>query len=190
MATAQHADGIAEMATALAHLMKSIAKGTTTIVSIKNEIRLLDDYFTIQKYRYGGAIRMRYQIDDPALLENQILRFTLQPIVENAIFHGIEPKGQSGQIDIHIWQTEEGDVQIDITDNGVGMDEDTIRSVLSGETSGRSSFFRQIGIGSVDKRIRHTFGEKYGLHIRSESGKYTCMSILLPKRKFDLPDIH
>ncbi|HJD45443.1 MAG TPA: sensor histidine kinase [Candidatus Mediterraneibacter norfolkensis] len=190
MATAQHADGIAEMATALAHLMKSIAKGTTTIVSIKNEIQLLDDYFTIQKYRYGGAIRMEYQIDDSALLENQILRFTLQPIVENAIFHGIEPKGQSGQIDIHIWQNEERDVQIDITDNGVGMDEDTIRSVLSGETSSRSSFFRQIGIGSVDRRIRHTFGEKYGLHIKSEPGKYTCMTILLPERKIDLPDIH
>lgn len=190
MATAQHADGIAEMTTALAHLMKSIAKGTTTVVSIKGEIQLLDDYFTIQKYRYGGAISMEYRIDDPALLENQILRFTLQPIVENAIFHGIEPKGQSGQIDIHIRQTQEGDVQIDITDNGVGMDEDTIRSVLSGETSSRSSFFRQIGIGSVDRRIRHTFGEKYGLHIKSEPGKYTCMTILLPERKIDLPDIH
>ena len=190
MATAQHADGIAEMATALAHLMKSISKGTTTVVSIKDEIQLLDDYFTIQKYRYGGAISMEYRIDDPALLGNQILRFTLQPIVENAIFHGIEPKGQSGRIEVHILKTDAGDVRIDITDDGVGMNEDMIRSVLSGETSGRSSFFKQIGIGSVDKRIRHTFGEKYGLHIESEPGKYTCMSILLPEKKADLPDIH
>ena len=133
---------------------------------------------------------MEYRIDDPALIGNQILRFTLQPIVENAIFHGIEPKGQSGRIEVHILKTDAGDVQIDITDDGVGMNEDMIRSVLSGETSGRSSFFKQIGIGSVDKRIRHTFGEKYGLHIESEPGKYTCMSILLPEKKADLPDIH
>ena len=123
---------------------------------------------------------MRYQIDDPALLENQILRFTLQPIVENAIFHGIEPKGQSGQIDIHIWQTEEGDVQIDITDNGVGMDEDTIRSVLSGETSGRSSFFqadRHRECGQTDpphiwRKIRTAYQERVReiyLHVHSSS---------------------
>ena len=104
MAAAQHADGISEMTTALAHLMKNISKGTSTIVSVEDEFHLLDDYFTIQKYRYGGAITMEYRIGDPRLLKNQILRFTLQPVLENAIFHGIEPKGSSGHIDIHLYQ--------------------------------------------------------------------------------------
>lgn len=183
MASAQHADGIAEITTALAHLLKSISKGTSTIVSVEDEFRLLDDYFTIQKYRYGGAITMEYEIEDQVLLKNQILRFTLQPIVENAIFHGIEPKGSSGHIAIHLYRRKEGMICIDITDDGVGMDEETIRSVLSGSTSDRSSFFKQIGIASVNTRIQYTFGTEYGLSITSTPGKFTCMSILLPDKE-------
>lgn len=183
MATIQHAPGIAEMTTSLAHLLKSIAKGTTTIVSLQDEIHLLDDYFTIQKYRYGGAITLDYEIEDPSLLQIQILRFTLQPIVENAIFHGIEPKGRAGKIQIHIFRSPCA-VQIDVTDDGVGMDAETIQQVLTEETSGKSQFFRQIGIASVNRRIQYNFGEQYGLSITSEPGKFTTMTILLPELHF------
>lgn len=183
MATIQHAPGIAEMTTSLAHLLKSIAKGTTTIVSLQDEIHLLDDYFTIQKYRYGGAITLDYEIEDPSLLQIQILRFTLQPIVENAIFHGIEPKGRAGKIQIHIFRSPRA-VQIDVTDDGVGMDAETIQQVLTEETSGKSQFFRQIGIASVNRRIQYNFGEQYGLSITSEPGKFTTMTILLPELHF------
>ena len=183
MATIQHAPGIAEMTTSLAHLLKSIAKGTTTIVSLQDEIHLLDDYFTIQKYRYGGAITLDYEIEDPSLLQIQILRFTLQPIVENAIFHGIEPKERAGKIQIHIFRSPCA-VQIDVTDDGVGMDAETIQQVLTEETSGKSQFFRQIGIASVNRRIQYNFGEQYGLSITSEPGKFTTMTILLPELHF------
>lgn len=183
MATIQHTPGIAEMTTSLAHLLKSIAKGTTTIVSLQDEIHLLDDYFTIQKYRYGGAITLDYEIEDPSLLQIQILRFTLQPIVENAIFHGIEPKGRAGKIQIHIFRSPCA-VQIDVTDDGVGMDAETIQQVLTEETSGKSQFFRQIGIASVNRRIQYNFGEQYGLSITSEPGKFTTMAILLPELHF------
>ena len=187
MAAAQHADGISEMTTALAHLMKNISKGTSTIVSVEDEFHLLDDYFTIQKYRYGGAITMEYRIGDPRLLKNQILRFTLQPVLENAIFHGIEPKGSSGHIDIHLYQAEDGNVCIDITDDGVGMDEETIQSLLSGDTAARSSFFKQVGIASVNKRLQYTFGSGYGMRIESVPGEFTRMSILLPDKPVEQP---
>lgn len=180
MASAQNAPGIAEMATALSHLLKNISKGTSTIVSIQDEITLLTDYFTIQKYRYGGTITLNYEIDTPSLLANQILRFTLQPIVENAIFHGIEPKGQAGQITIHIYQRPDTDVQIDITDNGVGMTPETITRVLSQDSAEKSHFFRQIGISSVNRQIQYTFGKAYGLTISSEPGIYTTASVRLP----------
>ena len=187
MAAAQHADGISEMTTALAHLMKNISKGTSTIVSVEDEFHLLDDYFTIQKYRYGGAITMEYRIGDPRLLKNQILRFTLQPVLENAIFHGIEPKGSSGHIDIHLYQAEDRKVCIDITDDGVGMDEETIQSILSGDTAARSSFFKQVGVASVNKRLQYTFGSGYGMRIESVPGKFTRMSILLPDKPVERP---
>ena len=131
---------------------------------------------------------MEYRIDDPSLLKTQIPRFTLQPIVENAIFHGIEPKGSNGHIDIHLFQKNRQTVCIDITDDGVGMDQTMIRSVLSGETAGRSSFFKQIGIGNVNKRLQYTFGEEYCLNIVSEPGKFTRMSILLPGSGKDTDD--
>lgn len=63
MASIQKAAGIEEMATSLSHLLKNIAKGTSTIVTIQDEITLLDDYFTIQKYRYGGTISLDYEIE-------------------------------------------------------------------------------------------------------------------------------
>ncbi len=184
MATIQNAPGIAEMTTALAHLLKNIAKGTSTIVSLKDEITLLDEYFTIQKYRYGGTITLSYDIEDEELLNQNILRFTLQPIVENAIFHGIEPKGQTGKIVIRICR-DENNVRIDVTDNGVGMDEEMIQRVLSEESNGKSQFFRQIGIASVNRRIQYNFGIEYGLTITSIPGEYTTMTILLPKRPKD-----
>lgn len=99
MASIQGAEGICEMATALAKLLKSISKGTRLLVPIREELSLLQDYFTIQRYRYGGTVTMDIQIEDEEILDCRILQFTLQPLVENAIFHGIEPKG-TGHITI------------------------------------------------------------------------------------------
>lgn len=188
MAIAQKADGIAEMTTALAHLLKSISKGKSSIVSLQDEITLLDDYFTIQKYRYGGTITMEYRIEDESLLRNQILRFTLQPVVENAIFHGIEPKGQHGRIEIHIFRTPDSQMEIDVLDDGVGMTQEMIRDTLAGNTGQRSSFFRQIGIQSVNMRIRHNFGDHYGLSIESSLGEYTLVKIILPVKPMEEPE--
>lgn len=186
MAVTQNAPGIGEMVTSLSRLLKSIAKGTSSIVTIENEFRLLDDYFTIQKYRYGGAILLDYDIEDEALKQNQILRFTLQPIVENAIFHGIEPTEKAGHIRIHLFKNIAGQVQIDITDNGVGMDEDTILRLLNEDSSEeKSKFFKDIGISSVNKRLQYTFGSAYGLSIKSAPGHYTTMSILLPDTAYE-----
>lgn len=182
MATAQKASGIAEMTTSLAHLLKNISKGSGSIVALRDEITLLNDYFTIQKYRYGGSVTMEYHIADDGLLDNQILRFTLQPIVENAIFHGIEPKGQHGHIDVSVYRPEASLVEIDIRDDGVGMTQEMIRQVMSEDTSGHSAFFKQIGIGSVNRRIQYNFGTGYGLQIESVPGEYTLMKILLPEK--------
>lgn len=180
MATAQNAVGIAEMTTSLAHLLKSISKGTSTMITLRDELHLLDHYFIIQKYRYGGAITMEYHIDRDDLLNCAIPRFTLQPIVENSIFHGIEPKGQGGHIDIRIFSTGNSRLKIEIIDNGVGMSTDAIKNALSGSRSGHSSFFRQIGIGNVNNRIKYNFGEEFGLTIQSSEGEYTKVTVILP----------
>lgn len=182
MATIQGSDGIADMSTSLSRLMKNISKSTEDLIPIGDEFSLVDDYFTIMKYRYGGTIELEYQTDDASLLEEKINRFSLQPIVENAIFHGIEPKGSAGRIIIHTYE-KDGNVIIDVTDNGVGMTKDAIRSVLSGESQTSTEFFKQIGVYNVNERIKYTFGEGYGITIESEPSVYTTMRFTLPRGK-------
>ena len=182
MATVQNAPGIAEMTTALSRMLKDIAKGTESVVPVAHELKLIGDYFTIQKYRYGGTIRMDVEIEDEALTECGIVKFTLQPIVENAIFHGIEPKGSAGQIQIRIYQDADTDVHIDVRDDGVGMDAEQVEHLLDGGVSERTSFFRNIGIGNVHKRLQYESGAAYGIRVQSRQGEYTIVSVILPYR--------
>lgn len=186
MAVTQGADGISEMTTALSRLLRSISKGTSLLVSIREELSLVEDYFTIQRYRYGGIISMDTSVEDDSLYESRIVKFTLQPLVENAIFHGIEPKGTAGKITIHVgYQKEEasaGHIRIDVTDDGVGMSPEKARLVLSDTQESSTDFFKEIGISNVQKRLQYEFGEQYGITIESVEGSYTTMSIHIPYR--------
>ena len=184
MATIQNAAGIAEMTTALARLMKNVSKGTTALISLKEELDLVKDYFLIQQYRYGGNITIEYQITDPLLYQCRIHRFTLQPIIENAMFHGIEPKGCAGKIVIRAEEHAMADCRhaliISVTDNGIGMSRETIRQVMAGDAKSSADFFRHVGISNVNKRIQYDFGSDYGITIDSSPGEYTTMRITLP----------
>ena len=186
MATIQGAGGIAEMTTALARLMKNVSKGTGAQIPLKDELALVQDYFLIQQYRYGGSVSLECRIPDPKLYHCMIHRFSLQPIVENALFHGIEPKGCAGKIVIEAWESSASDGQpllkVSVTDNGIGMTEETMKKVLTGEADSSAEFFRHVGINNVNKRIQYDFGEDFGITIQSETGEnsYTVMTITLP----------
>jgi two-component system sensor histidine kinase YesM len=182
MATIQGSEGIADMSTSLSRLMKNISKSNEDLIPLSDEFSLVDDYFTIMKYRYGGTIDLEYITDDEELLSQRINRFSLQPIIENAIFHGIEPKGSAGKITIHTHRDGD-DVIIDVTDNGIGMSQEAIDNVLSGKSQTSTEFFKQIGVYNVNERIRYTFGDNYGIRIKSSPGEYTTMSFVLPYRE-------
>lgn len=184
MATIQGSMGIAEMTTALARLLKQVAKGSSAMIPLEEELNLVKDYFLIQQYRYGGSISIEYNIQSPKLYQCRIHRFSLQPIVENAMFHGIEPKGAAGKILVDarlITDRGKENLLVSITDNGVGMSLESIEKVLHQKPSkNRADFFRQVGIANVNQRIQHEFGESYGISIDSQLGCYTTMSILIP----------
>jgi two-component system sensor histidine kinase YesM len=183
MARVQNAPGIAEMATALSRLLKTVSGGRNDGVSrltpLRGEIALLDEYMVIQKYRYGDSVRLVKQIADEALLETPIPRFVLQPLVENAIFHGLEPKG-GGLItlDVHVDRPHERNafVVVSISDNGVGMSVEAIAGVQSDGKGDEG----EIGLYNVSQRLRYAFGEASGLSIDSIEGSYTSVSMLLP----------
>lgn len=182
MATLQNATGIAEMTTSLSRLLRNIAKDHRKLVPLREELSLMDDYFLIQKYRYGSTITMIQSIEDEELLSGLIPRFTLQPLVENAIFHGIEPKGR-GEIAVSVAKSGGYDMRITIEDNGVGMSEEQIAAIMSQQEPGSKGLLENVGLRSVHDRLRLTFGERYGLSIESELGHYTRMNLLLPYRR-------
>lgn len=179
MATIQNATGIAEMTTSLSRLLRSIAKDNRRLMPLKDELSLLDDYFLIQKYRYGSTVSMVKEIDNEELLTGLIPRFTLQPLVENAIFHGIEPKGR-GDILIKVSKSGFADILVTIEDNGVGMKEEQISTILSNPEDRSKGMYENVGLRSVNERLLLAFGKNYGLSIESEPDHYTRMNILLP----------
>lgn len=182
MATIQGADGISEMTTSLAKLLKSISKGTSLLVTVREELSLLQDYFTIQSYRYGGTITMEIQVDEESIYDCRIIKFTLQPLVENSIFHGIEPKG-TGHILIHAAREiyrETDCIRIDVRDDGVGMSPAKAEQILNSNEEGSSDFFRELGVSNVHQRLQYEFGAPAGITIDSVEGMYTVMSIHIP----------
>ena len=184
MATIQNANGIADMTTALARLLKNVSKGTNALIPLKEELELVEDYFLIQQYRYGGSVSISYDIDEELFL-CRVHRFTLQPIIENSLFHGIEPKETTGKIavfaDIIEWNSKKA-LLIRITDNGIGMSSEMIKQVLYNDTDNKNNteFFRHVGIGNVNKRIQYDFGSNYGITIISRQGEFTSTEIRLP----------
>ncbi|MDE7201200.1 MAG: histidine kinase [Lachnospiraceae bacterium] len=183
MASIQGATGIADMTTSLSRLLKSISKGTKLLIPLSEEIALVTDYFNIQNYRYGGTILFEVCCDDETLLDTPIIKFTLQPIVENAIFHGLEPKGGSGTIRITVQPQNDASVrniEIIVWDNGVGMTPEKIENLLTSNDGSTAEFFREVGVSNVHKRLQYEFGDAYGIHIESVLGEYTEMHIAIP----------
>lgn len=185
MAAIQGANGIAEMTTAFSRLLKSIAKGTRLLVPIREELAFLEDYFTIQNYRYGGTITFALEVDEPSIYDSKILRFTLQPFVENSIFHGIEPGGGTGRITVHACYEDAGegrrDIRIDITDDGVGIPPQKAAELFEDNGDNRADFFREIGVSNVHKRLQYEFGSAYGVTVESVVGEYTTVSVRIPE---------
>ncbi len=185
MATLQKAHGIAEMTTALSRLLRTTAKDLRKTAPLRDEISLLDDYYTILKYRYGGTIEYeKYIEEDEALLQSTLPRFVLQPLMENAVFHGIEPKGK-GQMKLHVAKRD-GCVYITFTDNGVGLSKEKMEQMSDLSAPAKSGTgmtengFSSVGLHNVHQRIQNVFGGDYGVTVESEENTYTSVTIRIP----------
>lgn len=183
MATLQKATGIAEMTGALSRLLKHLSKCNDDLIPLREELSLLSDYCVIQQYRYGCAIALEVApVEEEALYDCLIPRFTLQPLVENAIFHGIEPNGGIGSVQVRIEDMKNGNLCIEVQDDGVGMSEETIRAIFSQNDEKAAPKFRQIGVRNVHQRIQYAFGEHYGISIDSTPGNGTRMVVHIPRK--------
>ena len=139
MATIQHAPGIAEMVMALSRLLKSISKSNERLVPLYEEFALLNDYFTIQQYRYGGDLEIEVsRIESETLCRDCMIPGSpCSRWWKNAIFHGLEPKGGHGSVLLDIsTDPDTGDVLLRITDDGVGMPPEQVAHLLDEPAEG------------------------------------------------------
>lgn len=179
IATMQHNAGIVKVVSALSSLLKNMAKGFNEKVTVRQELDFVDSYITIEKIRYIELFDVEISVDDPALYEAKIIKLTLQPLIENSIFSGIEPSGKPGLIQIHIF-AENQVLYISIRDNGVGISQENISRVLTDTSRVTKHYMSGIGLPNVDRRIKLIYGEEYGLQIESQVGEYTCVTVSLP----------
>lgn len=179
IATMQHNAGIVKVVSALSSLLKNMAKGFNEKVTVRQELEFLDHYVTIEKIRYIELFDVEISVDDPSLYDAGIIKLTLQPIVENSIFSGIEPSGKPGLIQIHVYAKEDV-LHISIRDNGIGISEENIARMLTDTSRVTKHYMSGIGLPNVDRRIKLVYGQKYGLAIESLVGAYTCVTVSLP----------
>lgn len=170
----RHKDAV-EMVNSLAKLFRiSISRGHE-LITIEKEMQHAKSYLKIQNFRYKNQFTYSFDVDEECLnyLCNKI---TLQPIIENAIYHGIDRMVDEGKINIGIHQ--KGDrIIFTVEDNGVGMTEEQCEEILHKDAGDRVG----IGIKNVNDRIKIYFGEEYGLTIQSELDEGTRVTISMPK---------
>ncbi len=184
IAVIQKNSGIVKAVTALSGLLKNMAKGFHEKVTIEKELEFVRDYVTIEKLKYAELFDLQIQMDDPELQKAKIVKLTLQPLVENAIFSGIEPSGKSGTILIHIY-SEGGLLYLVVRDDGVGIEPEKLKHLLEDTEKLKGDRMSSIGIANVDRRIKLTYGEEYGLSIASEVGAYTEITIVVPLNSYE-----
>ena len=153
----------------------ALSKGQE-VISLEDEIKNVNDYLNIQRYRYCDVFDYSINIQDE-IKKSRILKLTLQPLVENAIYHGLKTKGSFGQLSIEGYLNGRN-VDILIKDDGIGMSKEKIKEILENDKSTNNT--KSFGLRSVDERIKLFFGEAYGLTIESESGKGTTITVTIP----------
>ena len=173
----ENSDKAVNIVTALAKFFRiSLSKGKN-IITVKDEVEHVRNYLMIQNMRFKN--RFEYSIDvDEKVLSYSSLKLMLQPLVENAIYHGMEFMDGDGEIDVKVFK-EDDSLYFTITDNGLGMSEDMVETLLSKDfvPSKKGS---GIGVKNVNERIKLYFGSEYGLKVESEPDEGTKITIHLP----------
>jgi len=138
------------------------------------EIRLVDTYLDLERARFGNRLAVTLRVA-PEVLSVMLPPFVLQPLVENAVHHGLEPSERSGRLEIVI-QDADTEALVTVEDNGIGADPAHLRRALSGLSAEEG-----IGLHNVDERLRAVYGDERGLTIETALGAGTKVTMRIPK---------
>lgn len=168
---------VVQMTSSLSKLLRKSISNEKEIVTIESEIGYTKEYLTIQKMRYQD--KLEYDISvAPEILQKTIVKLVLQPLVENAIYHGIKYEDRKGML--RITGEIAGDaICIQVIDNGRGMEKETLQHILDPKEDGEK---RAVGVANVHNRIQMHYGKEYGIAYKSQIGVGTTVTVTLPIR--------
>ena len=179
LAKIQGVDNIERVSKALVDLMLASSGKEGSLVPISREIQHIQNYMYIQEYKFGNDVIIQYEIA-PEILDDLVPCFILQPLVENALIHGIGDNVSNGIIMVKGYLSNDR-ICFEITDNGVGMDQEKIRRIfLDEKTTEKKEHLSGIGIKNVNERIQILFGSDFGLEIHSVPNQMTQVKVTLP----------
>lgn len=163
---------ISTMVKALGNLLRKTTNQSQPVTTVEEELQLLEEYFTIQKFRYEERLQLQVEVD-PQIKSCPIVKMSLQPLVENAIKYGLEKK--SGICRIRIKSRFNGNrIEISVSDNGPGMSPEYLEQLRKWEIEPQGS---GIGLKNIDDRLKLIFGGGSGIHIDSHVGEGTTVTL-------------
>ena len=182
LAEVQRNDGIARMSRGLSTLLRNMAKGSSDKIPLSEELSLLRDYDDIQQVRYMGMYEIVYDVPE-SLMDYCVQKFTLQPLVENSIFHGIEPTGRFGMITIAA-ELVDSSLVLSVADDGIGMTEEEMENIFR-ERKHSKTDMTGVGVRNINERIKLIYGNEYGLSFESAKGNGTKVIVCIKAERRD-----
>ena len=178
------ADDIADMTGKLSRFFRYSIRNRGDLVTLEEELHNVEDYFSIQRYRFEDRFRLEIQVEDPAAYQYYLPKMTFQPIIENSLYHGLEPRKGKGRLTIRV-ELLERSMRIRISDDGCGMDEESLEKIrrrLAGKFPEKNAVGKRTGVAlyNVNKRLQILFGESCGLEFSSVPGMGTDVEIRVP----------
>ncbi len=164
-------DEARELLTEFAEFIRYAFRGQSPYVTLADELRYVEKYLRLERARFGDRLTVRIEVA-PEVLQAVVPVLSVQPLVENAVRHGVEQQGH-GRIEI-VGRDIDADVELQVIDDGVGMEPERAQRLLSGAGGG-------VGIVNVQTRLQGTFGPDYGLEIDTKPGHGTLVTMTLPK---------
>jgi two-component system sensor histidine kinase YesM len=147
-------------------------------ISLREELSFVEDYLIVQKFRFGDKIQSSIHCSED-LMELTVLPLTIQPIVENAIIHGLEGVKEAGSVIIDV-KIEAGKLMIIISDNGKGIEPPKLENLLQISNSTKGNEEKRIGLINIQQRIQIKFGKAYGVTIEENHPRGTIVQLIMP----------
>lgn len=176
MALCYEADGIAEIVMALSKVFRFAVKGEH-IVTVEEEVDYIKEYAKIIDYRFMGKIEVNIRMEEE-VREKRVIKLLLQPLVENAVFHGLEQRVEDGAVEVNIGRKDERHLMFKVTDNGCGIEEEKLKEICDALGSKESK--NGIGMSNIYQRLKLFYGEVVEFDVQSKRNQGTVITIVVP----------